>query len=358
MNKSSLLTIAIPTFSRLAQLKRCLEALGPQLNELCTCYIADNCSPDLVDVEASKIFSKYGFNSFAIHRRSVNIGGIGNIIHCFEVARTPWVWVLSDDDVPLPNAIESILEAIKQHPEAIAFGYVFSNERRAQNIDNYEIISEPAEFFRSQASFEASLISSCVYNRHHVHSVLSVAYEFGSCYFPHLALLVKILDKSSAPFFFYCQFSIVKRVGDGYTDYSQVPILHNIRYISRMLKPSKENGSLMKGSLANNFVLPVSKRRGAPRLHHIAFATALRRTDEGQCVLRRARRAAGEALEFDDSIQLIPVGGLCLALRLLFGILIGLLMGPVLKGMYDWLSKRYPSRISFIRDWGNSCCFP
>jgi hypothetical protein len=358
MIKDPILTISIPTFARPAELKRCLEALIPQLNEFCTCYIADNCSPEPVNEIVSQIFDHHDFKSFAIHRRSVNIGVLGNVLHCFEVAKTPWVWILGDDDLPLPNAVESIFEAIKRHPEAIAIGYAFSKERRAPNIDKFEIISEPATFLRSQASFEVSLISSCVYNRHIVHSVLPVAYEYGACSFPHLALLVKLLDQSSISFLVYYQISIVQYVGDGHSETSQGPILPNFRYISRMLMPSKECGSLMQGSLANAFVSSIFKRQGAPRLHHIAFATALRRTDGGQCVLRRARRAAGEAFEFDNSVQLVPVGGLYLALRFLFGIVIGFLMGPVLRGLYYWLSKRYPSRVSFLTNWANYCCFP
>jgi hypothetical protein len=43
-------------------------------------------------------------------RNKFNIGANANILRCLELVRNPWVWILGDDDLPLPNAIETILE--------------------------------------------------------------------------------------------------------------------------------------------------------------------------------------------------------------------------------------------------------
>jgi hypothetical protein len=325
---------------------------------MCTCYIADNCSPDPVDEIATQIFEYHNFASFTIYRRAVNIGGVGNILHCFEAPKTPWIWVLGDDDIPLPNAVESILQAIRQHPDAIALGYAFTQGLSAPNSDDFEIISEPSKFFTSTASYQVSLISSCVYNRHYVHSVLTDGYMFGSSCFPHLAFITRLLDKSSTTFMVYTKCSIVQYVGDGHSDLNANPIVANFRYLSRMLLPSKECGSLMQGPLAATFVGTVIGRYCAPRLHHIAFATALRQMDDAQCVLRRARRAAGEALEFDNAVQLVPVGGIFLLVKLLVGIVLGFFLGPILRSWYFWLKQHYPARVLFLKNWGEYCGYP
>lgn len=104
-----LLTIAIPTYNRASFLRELLDSLEPQL-----CYeprveliISDNCSQDQTAAVVAE-FANRGL-SLRIIRNTTNIGPDPNFLQCFEQARGEYFWLIGDDDIVAPGAIEIIL---------------------------------------------------------------------------------------------------------------------------------------------------------------------------------------------------------------------------------------------------------
>jgi glycosyltransferase involved in cell wall biosynthesis len=137
-NRFMLLTIAIPTFNRNQILLESLKHLLPQLTPECRLLIIDNCSPTPVAQTLEPLLRQYPQVAVEIVRNPVNIGANPNIMRCFEVCETPWLWVLGDDDTPCPDAVKIILELIHERPECIYFnfsaGYYSGFTRREQPI--------------------------------------------------------------------------------------------------------------------------------------------------------------------------------------------------------------------------------
>lgn len=103
-----ILTIAIPSYRRARHLRETLEKLVPQLDERSECVVLDNASPDTTpEVVAS-------FGGKVVHlRHPENIGSDRNMIACLTAGRGRYVWILCDDDLPVSDAVETILRGIE-----------------------------------------------------------------------------------------------------------------------------------------------------------------------------------------------------------------------------------------------------
>lgn len=103
--KQSSLTIAIPTYNRVGKLKKQIIRLLQQMGENDVLLISDNATPEsLSDVLKPFIDDP----RIVLHKNENNIGLTANIVKCFERVNTEWMWLLSDDDDVLPNALDTI----------------------------------------------------------------------------------------------------------------------------------------------------------------------------------------------------------------------------------------------------------
>jgi glycosyltransferase involved in cell wall biosynthesis len=111
---NQLLTIAIPTYNRPEQLRHTLGIILPQLvaEKRVRLLICDNHS----EIPAQQIFEALNVEieseRVQIIQNKVNIGANANIMRCFEMCETTWLWVLGDDDFPSEKAIATILNDI------------------------------------------------------------------------------------------------------------------------------------------------------------------------------------------------------------------------------------------------------
>lgn len=108
-NGRKLLTIAIPTYKRSAYLARLLSVLALQLIDepRVELIVSDNASPDDTPTIIEG-FQKKGLQLTYI-RNETNIGADANFLQCFEEATGKYVWLVGDDDIIVPTAIEKIL---------------------------------------------------------------------------------------------------------------------------------------------------------------------------------------------------------------------------------------------------------
>lgn len=109
------LTIAIPTYNRCCKLEECINRVMEYRSGLdVDIIISDNASTDDTQEFAARIIKENP--EIRYYRNSENLGFDGNFLKCFERARGQYVWLLSDDDILLPGAIESILMGLEKEP--------------------------------------------------------------------------------------------------------------------------------------------------------------------------------------------------------------------------------------------------
>lgn len=111
-----LLTIAIPTYNRADCLRvlvdRLLEELEPVPDwwTLVEVVIVNNASTDATHGYLEELKTR---TRCVVFHNAENLGMDGNFIRCFEVATGRWLWLCSDDDLPMLGTIRMILDALR-----------------------------------------------------------------------------------------------------------------------------------------------------------------------------------------------------------------------------------------------------
>lgn len=185
-----LLTIAIPTYDRNDILLKNLVNLLPQITDDCFLLIIDNFSPvPVIDTIGPLLDSRPSIHN-SIIRNEINIGGSANIIRCFELCKTPWIWVLGDDDDVCPDAVDVIINSIKEYNKSIFIHFSSEIYKR----DSSFITRGMHDFIDKLDSFSAILlISSGIYNTNIVKNKLNFGYMYIYSMAPHFATLIMSL---------------------------------------------------------------------------------------------------------------------------------------------------------------------
>jgi glycosyltransferase involved in cell wall biosynthesis len=113
-----LLTFAIPFYSGIKFLPRALDSILAQTDAGWQALVCDD-SPDLgAQVEA--LCKSYGDPRIRYFRNPCNLGMAGNWNRCLELAETPLVTLLHEDDELEPSYAAIMRQAARQHPDAAA----------------------------------------------------------------------------------------------------------------------------------------------------------------------------------------------------------------------------------------------
>ena len=183
------LSIFIPTFYRNTILFENLKFLLPQLNSECKVVVLDNCSDIPVSTTLKDVQLQYPV-TIDIITNKVNIGAAANVVRCFELCDTDWLWVLGDDDKPVCNSVQTILEHISLYENSIFIN--FSSEIKSR--EKLFITSKQDEFIELMDSWSNVLfISSGIYNTSVLRKYLRFAYHYIYSMGPHFALLLEAL---------------------------------------------------------------------------------------------------------------------------------------------------------------------
>lgn len=170
MNKSKLLTIAIPTWNRAEYLRLNLAQLEGEIGEKVDeveLLISDNFSTDNTPSVVSDAVAR-GMEINYI-RNPENIGSDHNIAQCFNQAAGEYVLILGDDDLLVDGALEKLLAVLSEKSYGVVFlkPYGFDEDFRAEQpacqSSNKEF-SNPSVFIAKIGAL-AGLISSNVINK-------------------------------------------------------------------------------------------------------------------------------------------------------------------------------------------------
>jgi glycosyltransferase involved in cell wall biosynthesis len=143
LNVKPKLSVCISTYNRAAWLSttlRNIEALYPEPVEGVEFVVCDNASTD----NTPEVVRPYLVRPDVVYRRnSANVGMLGNLRETALAASGDYVWILGDDDLLKPGAVERVLQAIETAPESalIYLNYAYTG------IDNPSTVVDFDRFF-------------------------------------------------------------------------------------------------------------------------------------------------------------------------------------------------------------------
>lgn len=186
------LTIAIPTYNRNAVLLENLQILMPQLTSECRLLILDNCSDVPVSDTLQPLLANYGHVDATVIRHRVNVGGNANVMRCFELCKTEYLWVLGDDDAPAADAVQIIFEQFDRHQ-----GCVFFNFNSGYFCRGKEVVTKGVNGFVRKVDSMANVffISCGVYRMPSLAASVKVGYTYTYSYQSNITMLLTSLGK-------------------------------------------------------------------------------------------------------------------------------------------------------------------
>lgn len=169
-NPMPLLTIAIPTYNRAADLDACLARIAgqPGVGGEVELLVSDNCSTDATEAVVKSWQAKGAKITYL--RNAQNIGPDNNFVQCYKAASGRYFWLLGDDDMILDGAIPRITGILKEG----LFGAIYLTsygyrkdlalERPAGGRSGYDVYSDPAGFL-ARAGYFLTFISGNIVNK-------------------------------------------------------------------------------------------------------------------------------------------------------------------------------------------------
>ena len=132
------LSICIPTYNRGKHLADCLNSIiscslkSTLKFQVC---ISDNYSTDTTyDVVRNAQLSL----NIKYHKNNSNFGRVKNYLNVVDMADGEFIWLLGDDDLLMPNAIDELYTLIDAHP-SVDFFYVNSFHLTSEFLDQYPV---------------------------------------------------------------------------------------------------------------------------------------------------------------------------------------------------------------------------
>lgn len=121
---SVLLSICIPTYNRVCQLKNQLlffENEGVFEDKRIQFIVSDNHSNDGTDEYLKQFALKH---TISVYRQKKNIGGVSNIVVVQKHAKGKYIWIPGDDDILSPGLVNKIFQIIEKYKD---IGHIFIN---------------------------------------------------------------------------------------------------------------------------------------------------------------------------------------------------------------------------------------
>jgi len=192
------LTIAIPTYNRSSYLARLLGLLtATNLNNI-KILIVDNCSTDDTEQVTKSYCDKAPKQAINYYRNPANIGADANILRCFELADTEWLWIVGDDDLPVPNCIDIVQATISAHQDCQYLNFASTILALRVSRRSGFTTSGIDELVASIDCYSNLLfVSSGVYKRTAFLKHLPKAYRFIYAYSTQLALVFSVMAEDS-----------------------------------------------------------------------------------------------------------------------------------------------------------------
>lgn len=142
--KNAKVYAVIVTYNRLPMLKKCLDAVLNQTYKSLKVVVVDNASTDGTDSYVKSLKN----NRIIYVNTGKNSGGAGGFNRGIKEAylkRAKWIWIMDDDVIPAPNALEEMMNALKVvNPNKTSFlaSCVYSPKGEAMNTPGVDLRSK------------------------------------------------------------------------------------------------------------------------------------------------------------------------------------------------------------------------
>lgn len=143
-HKNATVFAVIVTYNRLAMLKQCLEAVLNQTYKSLDVVVVDNASTDGTGDYINGLKNK----RIIYINTGKNVGGAGGFHRGIKEAYikgAKWVWIMDDDVIPNPNALEELMNAlkvVKPHKTSFLASCVYSPKGEAMNTPGVDLRSK------------------------------------------------------------------------------------------------------------------------------------------------------------------------------------------------------------------------
>ena len=188
------LTIAIPTFNRNDLVADVVGRLLGQDERAYQLLVIDNCSPEPVESTLEDTLGRKTMERLTVVRNEVNIGGPANVVRCFQLCETDWLWILGDDDVPADGCVRRILNEAEAHPSSVfhvfnrpvtleipAYSETRGRDGLLQRIDDFTTYGT------------VGFLSTGVYRASRLKPLVKYGYHYAYTWYPHMAMLLMAL---------------------------------------------------------------------------------------------------------------------------------------------------------------------
>ncbi|MDN3582819.1 glycosyltransferase family 2 protein [Mucilaginibacter flavus] len=121
------LTIAIPTYNRPDKVLNTVKTLLSLINDETCILVLDNCSDVVIKDYIYENVDVPNTGQLRVQRNFINLGADGNFMRCFEYCKTPYIWILADDGIVEPEAIERIFLELENNAGDDVVGFNFGS---------------------------------------------------------------------------------------------------------------------------------------------------------------------------------------------------------------------------------------
>ena len=197
------LLVFIPTYNRHELVLRQLDLLSSQIKnrENVRVVVSDNSNYSNDSIELNDFCNSH--KGFKYNRNFGNIGANANFLLGFSQAKQDEVlWILADDTVVKPGAIDFILE--KLDPEVEFYGFATANDFELLRLPNQNgghldktIIWEETGIYKLVSNTSWGGITCALYDMNYFKDFVISGFEFHNSSFPHLAILFAAYKKNS-----------------------------------------------------------------------------------------------------------------------------------------------------------------
>ncbi len=203
MSKVLSFTICIPSYNRAENALLTSKSIIEQVNASSfnvNLIIIDNGSriPYLNFFESDMLISDcIRSGKVFLYRNNYNIGMSANFMKAFEIAKSDWLWLVSDDDYISPKALETIFSKLNNLDKNVGF-IKFISERTPQKEDEIYIntIEKFIEYNSiSKNHFNGSIfISNGIYKLSEFYRYIELGYQHSHTYVPHFLMLTSYIN--------------------------------------------------------------------------------------------------------------------------------------------------------------------
>lgn len=193
-----LLGIAIPTYRRPEQLRRCLRSIihsASAASHPIPIHVADDSIDDTNLGVMRELQAAYPL--LVHHRNARNLGIDGNIVNSVNLCQARHVWLMGEDDRMIPEAVPALLAILSRHADPFVYvNYLSADESVSLVLAERSLAlqadaEKDADQFLAEDAWSIGFIGACVVEKARWEQVRPDPYL--GTYFAHVGVIFESL---------------------------------------------------------------------------------------------------------------------------------------------------------------------